>query len=322
MASAGHHSELEREKFCGSLAVSLIWEGREMSHAIAVCHGDFGRAALYSLDRTIITHAHREGHLIFFVDGVDAKVHCDTTLLDLTVKHAVAVSPWEPHSFHVPDGEQNICLVLYIKPMWFLENGSSAEFALKFGCPDLPLTETIMSDVHRLTSLMLADEDHLQFNDLLFKLTKDCFDLSWSRQSADRPQMGRRRCNDFRVRRSLRLIQEQMSEAVEMEAMARSVGLSRPHFFKLFKQYMGVTPNVYLSTLRSERAIDDLIQTEKSVTDIAFELGFSSQASFTRFFSSNVGIAPSEYRRVAHNTNGAFPMMGKPNRLSGMPLES
>jgi hypothetical protein len=157
-----------------------------MSHAIAVCHGDFGRAALYDLDRTIITHAHREGHLIFFVDGVDAKVQCDTTTLDLTATQAVAVSPWEPHSFHVPEGQKNICLVLYIKPMWFLENGSSAEIALKFGSVGLPLTNEIMADVHWLTSLMLDDEDHLRFNDLLYKLTKDCFDLSWSRAMADR----------------------------------------------------------------------------------------------------------------------------------------
>jgi transcriptional regulator GlxA family with amidase domain len=49
-----------------------------------------------------------------------------------------------------------------------------------------------------------------------------------------------------------------------------------------------------------ERAIDSLTSTHKSVTDIGFDLGFSSQASFTRFFTTNVGIAPSDYRRVAH----------------------
>ena len=63
-----------------------------------------------------------------------------------------------------------------------------------------------------------------------------------------------------------------------------------------------------LNTLRSERAIDDLINTDKTVTDIAYDLGYSSQASFTRFFSSNVGIAPSEYRRVADNPSAYFPV--------------
>ncbi|MEM8760193.1 MAG: helix-turn-helix domain-containing protein, partial [Pseudomonadota bacterium] len=58
--------------------------------------------------------------------------------------------------------------------------------------------------------------------------------------------------------------------------------------------------NLFLNTLRAEQAITELMETRKTVTDIGFDLGFSSQASFTRFFSSNVGIPPTEYRRVAH----------------------
>lgn len=105
-------------------------------------------------------------------------------------------------------------------------------------------------------------------------------------------------------------MQSNMSEDVDMETLARDVGLSRPHFFKLFKKQMGVTPNIFLNTLRSEHAIDDLLNTQKTVTDIAFELGFSSQASFTRFFSTNVGIPPSEYRRVASKHGSSFAMVG------------
>ena len=99
---------------------------------------------------------------------------------------------------------------------------------------------------------------------------------------------------------SLRLMQTNFAEDVAIDWVAREVGLSRPHFFKLFKKQMGITPNLYLNTLRSEQAIDELMTTNKSVTDIGYDLGFSSQASFTRFFASNVGIPPSEYRRVAH----------------------
>ena len=106
--------------------------------------------------------------------------------------------------------------------------------------------------------------------------------------------------NDFRVRRSLRLMQERFAEETAMDDLAREVGLSRPHFFKLFKMQMGITPNLYLNTLRTEHAIDELVTTDKSITDIGLDLGFASQASFTRFFTSNVGIPPTDYRRVAH----------------------
>lgn len=282
-----------------------------MSQAIAVCHGEFGRAALYRLDKTIIMHAHREGHLIFFVDGAHAQVKSGDVTCSVDPQHAVAVSPWEPHNFEVPEKTSQICLVLYIKPMWFLENSVSAENALKFGRAKLNMTPEISGYVSRLTTLLLENEEQENFDQLLFGLTKASFDRSWENAGIDCKGKAYERFSDFRVRRSLRLIQERIGEdmEMEMEQLARSVGLSRPHFFKLFKQYMGVTPNVYMNTLRSERAIEDLLHTDKTVTDIAFELGFSSQASFTRFFSSNVGIAPSEYRRVAHVTDAAFPMM-------------
>ncbi|MEP1930566.1 MAG: AraC family transcriptional regulator [Roseibium sp.] len=273
-----------------------------MSHAIAVCHGQFGRAALYRLDKTIITHAHREGHLVFLVDGPAATLVSDDRSCVLDSTHAAAVSPWAPHSFHEADGGTHVCLVLYIKPMWFLENSSSAQNALKFGRAELELTPEIEGFVNHLTTLLLENEDQEQFDTLLFGLTKASFDQSWANVDSTARLNAFNRFSDFRVRRSLRLIQERMGEDMEMEKLARSVGLSRPHFFKLFKQYMGVTPNVYMNTLRSERAIEELLSTDKSVTDIAFDLGFSSQASFTRFFSSNVGIAPSDYRRVAHVT--------------------
>ena len=60
-----------------------------------------------------------------------------------------------------------------------------------------------------------------------------------------------------------------------------------------------MTPNLYVNTLLMERAVEILTRTAKTVTEIGFDLGFSSQSGFTRFFSANVGMAPTDYRRVA-----------------------
>lgn len=283
-----------------------------MSNAVSVAHGEFGRAAIYALDRPFVTHAHREGHLIFHVHGTPAMmtVGDETYLNDRDT--IIAVSPWEPHSFfHSLPNVQSLNLVLYIKPMWFLENSNSAEFSLSFGRSKIRMTPNIQKLVNHLTTLLMHEEVSSKFDGLLFSLTRACFDRSWGSCDSMLMTNGRMRFNDYRVRRSLRVMQENLAEEFEMKDLARSVGLSRPHFFKLFKQQMGVTPNIYMNTLRSEQAIEDLLSTGKSVTDIALDLGFSSQASFTRFFSSNVGIAPSEYRRVSCEANVAFPMLGQ-----------
>lgn len=274
-----------------------------MSEAVAVHHGAFGRTALYELDRPFVTHAHREGHLIFYVDGSKAGVDVGNTPVHLNGKSAAAVSPWEPHNFVKSKGETCVCLVMYIKPMWFLENCRTAESVLDFGRPDIRVTNEIRRWILKLTSLLLEPQDNTALDGYLFEMTRICYDQSWAR-AQHRSPLGRMksRFSDFRVRRSLRLMQESFAEEVQMEELAREVGLSRPHFFKLFKKQMGITPNLYLNTLRSEHAISELMTTEKSITDIGHDLGFSSQASFTRFFASNVGIPPSEYRRVAHES--------------------
>ncbi|MEM8869895.1 MAG: AraC family transcriptional regulator [Pseudomonadota bacterium] len=282
-----------------------------MSNAVSVAHGEFGRAAIYALDRPIVTHAHREGHLIFHVDGTPAQMTVGDQTFQSSKDTVIAVSPWEPHSFHNAPNGQSLNLVLYIKPMWFLENSSSAEFALSFGRSKIRVSPAIQQLANRLTTVLLHDDVSAKFDGLLFSLTRACFDRSWRSCESALMKNACARFNDYRVRRSLRVMQDNLTEEFEMEDLARSVGLSRPHFFKLFKQQMGVTPNIYMNTLRSEQAIEDLLSTDKSVTDIALDLGFSSQASFTRFFSSNVGIAPSEYRRVSHEAEVGFPMIGQ-----------
>lgn len=273
-----------------------------MARAISVHHGAFGRATLYELDKPLITHAHREGHLIFYLGGAPGKLTIGDSQFSLNQTEGVAISPWEPHSFDaLPGQEHSYVLTLYIKPMWFLENSRSAEFALSFGTPRIQITPAVEMWVGRLTSLLLDDQPSDRFDGFLFETTRQCFDQSWQGdQGSARVHNVQRRFNDFRVRRSLRVMQENYSEETGMDDLARQVGLSRPHFFKLFKMQMGITPNLYLNTLRAEHAIEDLMTTGKSVTDIGLDLGFASQASFTRFFTSNVGIPPTDYRRVAH----------------------
>ena len=105
---------------------------------------------------------------------------------------------------------------------------------------------------------------------------------------------------DFRVRNSMRLMEELLGANIELDAVARGAGLSRPHFYKLFRTQTGLTPNLYVNTLLMEHAIDRLVGSEISVADIGYDLGFSSQSGFTRFFAANVGMAPTKYRQVAH----------------------
>ncbi len=274
-----------------------------MSDSLAVFHGHFGRVCLYSMDRKMVPHGHREGHLIFHVQGPAAEMVVNGTARPLSAGQAVAVSPWQAHYYNpLNHTEPTLALVLYIRPAWFLEAARRASASLCFGRNGIEVTDHLARLVFGTAQAMLDnDRQDLLIEDRLCDLTQFAFDQSWqwTPRGAEftGPDLPRR---DFRVRKALKYLQARVGEAIELDKVAREVGLSRPHFYKLFRAQVGLTPNLYLNALRMERAIDMLASSQDAVADIGFDLGFSSQASFSRFFISNGVVPPSAYRRTVH----------------------
>jgi AraC family transcriptional regulator len=92
-------------------------------------------------------------------------------------------------------------------------------------------------------------------------------------------------------------IEEHLTEAIPLAALAKLVNLSSYYFCRAFKQSFGVPPHRYHIIRRIERARTLLSNPGRSVTDIALALGFSETSSFTAAFRHATGIAPTEYRR-------------------------
>ncbi len=271
-----------------------------MSAALSVYHGSFGRACLYQMNRPMATHAHREGHLAFLVTGTGACQTICGTPYEISLDGATAINPWEPHDFRPVDLEGGaVFLVLYIKRDWFLQLSRDTTSGLRFGDTQIAMTAALHRAVQRVANMLLEAESSDLFDGYLYELTRACFEQSWSQRSD--PNLfnaASHSFNDFRVRKSIRIMTNNLGSEIVLDEIARESGLSRPHFYKLFRRQTGVTPNLFLNTLRMEKALDYLTDSDRSVTDISYDLGFSSQSGFTRFFCSNVGMAPSDYRRA------------------------
>jgi len=270
-----------------------------MSRAIAVFHGRFGRATIYQLNRPFNFHAHREGHLIFHLAGDKGALQVAETLCRSTSATVVAVSPWEPHNFIPQDLDAGaIFFILYVNSEWFAPGGDSVR--LRFGRQEIPRTPALDAQIRRAAALVYAGESLGELDRELRSLIDACYEETWreAQAAADRRQPAR--VTDFRVRKSMRLMQESLGADIELDQVARGAGLSRPHFYKLFRTQTGLTPNLYVNTLLMEQAIEKLVRSEAAVAEIGFDLGFSSQSGFTRFFAANVGMAPTDYRRAAH----------------------
>jgi len=86
------------------------------------------------------------------------------------------------------------------------------------------------------------------------------------------------------------------AEPLDVPALARVACISEAHFSRSFRAAFGETPHRYLQRRRVERSMFLLRETDRSVTDICFSVGFSSLGTFSRTFRDVVGETPSEYR--------------------------
>ena len=189
-------------------------------------------------------------------------------------------------------------LVAYICDRW-LDRDHEGRGSLRFGANGIRVGTTIRSIAVSLAHTLVTNASYRIINRYLNQLFDACFDESWAAGARGSLNAKQRTPLDFRVRKSLRLLDDGLGQNLALDTVARDAGLSRPHFYKLFRENTGVTPALYANTMRVERALDRLTSSQISVTDIGFELGFSSQSHFTHFFAANVGIAPTLYRTIA-----------------------
>ncbi len=84
---------------------------------------------------------------------------------------------------------------------------------------------------------------------------------------------------------------------IDVPGLARTVGMSEAHFIRTFKEVFAETPHRYLQRRRVERAMYLLRETERSVTDVCFDVGFNSLGTFSRTFKDITGVTPTEFRQ-------------------------
>jgi len=86
------------------------------------------------------------------------------------------------------------------------------------------------------------------------------------------------------------------AEPLNVREVAAVAHVSEAHFIRSFKSVFGETPHHYLQRRRVERSMFLLRETDRSVTDICMDVGFSSLGTFSRTFTGIVGETPSDYR--------------------------
>jgi transcriptional regulator GlxA family with amidase domain len=98
------------------------------------------------------------------------------------------------------------------------------------------------------------------------------------------------------IRRVIDLVEENMADwDFDLETMARKLAVSRRQLFRKLRAAAGCSPNTFIRTLRLRRAAQLLTESQMTVTEITYAVGFSDLKYFRTIFRECYGVAPGEY---------------------------
>jgi AraC-like DNA-binding protein len=102
-------------------------------------------------------------------------------------------------------------------------------------------------------------------------------------------------------------VDENSHEPIDLDRIARASGLSAFHFLRLFASVLGVTPHQYLVRSRLRHAARLLADDDqRSITDVALDVGFGDVSNFVRTFHRAAGVSPRRFRLAARGDRQIF----------------
>ncbi|HEY6833096.1 MAG TPA: AraC family transcriptional regulator [Pseudolabrys sp.] len=253
--------------------------------------GRYGRVAVLELGSDIVEHAHPQAQGLIKIDGPDRTILVAGRRHVLRNETMVLLRPWIPHGGLASVGASTRVLAVNLDlPYERARRGRARAQRSPDGvchCMEPNLREAADYVKQRLArgEATAGDAD-----ELLRCFSMTCASAEFAEVGTQAPRI------DFRIRRVIDHIRTAPTDAQNVDVWVKISGLSRPHFFHLFRQCTGVTPRLYANSLRLEYAIDRLSNSSMPIHSVAESLGFRAPSHFTRFFLHHLGSTPRAYR--------------------------
>ncbi len=247
----------------------------------------YGRVVLVELGGSIIRHVHPNAQILVKVAGPPRNVTIDDETHVLRDETAIVLAPLQPHGGYADDDSAPTrALLFHIEPA---QDGHHPPIAC--------------SGSHTLSKPMRAALDRFHVELTRGTASKDEADSviellldSYCADERDEPPV---RFIDHRIRRAIRHIQVDPSLGNNLSDCAEIAGLSRPHFFYLFRHTVGINPRLFCNSIRLTMAVNSLLDGSLPIRSISSQLGFSAPSHFTRFFLRHIGVPPRRFREGA-----------------------
>jgi AraC-like DNA-binding protein len=286
----------------------------KMTEAYALHEGAFGHAVVLQLHDDLVAHAHAESQFAFWLGGSRVAGRVGNEVVQYSENVALGTNAYESHDARLlnKDGGPAVFLVLYLSKGWLDERRAASGRPFFFPSPHVPINGALRQACWRVLDIIVSQHENQRdrINVEVEALITAAIDATLAPVNPDELRK-RLPLLDPRLRAAIAYMREHVGDPISVDDVAGRVGLSRAHFFSLFRDQLNTTPQVFWSAVRVEEAIRRLVRRDEPLTSVALSLGFSSPGNFSRFFREHMGVSPSGFRRAA-NEPEQYPITGVP----------
>ncbi|WP_162300568.1 AraC family transcriptional regulator [Anaerosacchariphilus polymeriproducens] len=241
-------------------------------------------------------HFHREIELLYLLDG-EADFYVTDDVFHLKKEEIILINNEKKHSI-VPITEGIICRILID---FSLLSSYLSSTLFWFWCNSTMENQKNYEELRKVLRKILAY--HLQYQgEMDFGQTANLYqlmDLLIKNFMIDKKDIRFQKNNDVfaeRIHQILDYIMGNYKKDLRLNELAEKLYLSNAYLSRFFKKNFGMNFKDYLTNIRLHYAVDDILNTEKTLTKVAMDNGFASVSRFNQIFKETYQISPSAYR--------------------------
>ena len=226
-----------------------------------------------------------EGHLEFFMNKEEYPLKAGEKLI---------INSNEIHSIHA--AERNKTVVLQI-PLKQFENYFTAQRFIRFRSQDAEADGKLASLIKKLYKVYTARDTGYEFGtmslfyEIMYMLVKN-----YRLTEAHEKEIRHSRKLDT-LSKITTYMREHYKEDLKLSDLAATFGYSDAYLSRMFQKYAKINYKTYLQDIRMAYAYRDLMNTDRTISQIALDNGFCSSRGFSGEFQKRYGILPSEMRK-------------------------
>ncbi|MBR4868707.1 MAG: helix-turn-helix domain-containing protein [Clostridia bacterium] len=248
---------------------------------------------------------HEQIEILYFHQG-KAKLKCSDQLFEVQKGDVVIINSFEPHQVTQVDCETVYDCIMIDSALY--RNATSADEEHRFfqllADSRIGFKTLVQNDheiIHSIETICKEDKTRPLFYDIAIRVQVLDLLVHLFRRHVQNDVSFYRLIDNLqqydRIQPALDLMRSRLGEHIALEELAATCHLSASHFCRLFRQITGYSPIQYLVELRLQEAATLLKRTDKTISQIAYEVGFDDIGYFSRKFKTQFGISPTKAKK-------------------------